>query len=84
MPHLTGLAATAATSTTVTSTATTAPGLLDGLKLWRDPVAAIKGIKDVGAIFAASPAMGLGYLLVPAAVMVVVIMSQASSQPGRR
>lgn len=72
MPHLTGLAALAATESSANKT-TTAATLTDGLFLWRDPVAAIKDLKNLGTYLSDAPEKGLGMLIVPLGVVLIAV-----------
>lgn len=72
MPHLTGLAALAATESSADK-ATTAATLTDGLSLWKDPVAAIKDLKNLGTYLQDTPEKGLGMLIVPLGVVLIAL-----------
>ena len=74
MPHLTGLAALAATdSSSDKATVTTTGTFTEGLSMWSDPFAAAKELPNVGTLLSSSTEKGLGYLLVPVAAVLLIM-----------
>lgn len=81
MPHLTGLAAMAATDSS-SDKATTKPGFTDGISVWKDPMAAIKALPDtITGMIQDNPVQALGVLIIP--IGLVLIASSMMSARNR-